>query len=135
MDLTAIADTNWHAEKVVFRMPQQLSANAPYAIRFAYTGTILDATNAVFLGAVGVAPMTQFYPGGPFFCGFAGSTNVNASGLYPDYWTFAVTYTPGKMQRAVFRYFNPATLTPQTPGLIVPAITSGSATIADSLVA
>ncbi len=133
IDLTAVADTNWHIGSLVIRLPEVLPATTPYAISFAYTGTILDNANAVILGGVGLAVATQFYPGGPFFVGFRGSTNPNASGIFPDSWTFAVTATIGKLSKAVWRYLNPPSLGPQTPGIIIQV--SNSPTIPDSLVA
>ncbi len=98
IDLTAIADTAWHTGSLVIRLPKVLTTNLPMSISFAFTGTILDATNAVYLGGVGLSIAAQFYPGGPFVVGFRGSTNPNASGTYPDAWTFAVTATIGKLQ-------------------------------------
>ncbi len=132
IDLTAVADTNWHVGSLTIRMPQALPTTVPYAISFAFTGTILDAANAVYLGAVGMTIMTQFYVGGPYVAGFAGSTLVNASGQKPDAWTFAVTNTMGKLQNAFWRFFNPPSLSAQTPGIIINA--GGSPTIADSVV-
>jgi hypothetical protein len=135
INLTTVADTNWHIATATFRLPQNLGTNVPYLLRFRFTGTILDSGKSVYLGAVGLAIATQLYAGGPFFVGFRGSINPNASGTYADAWTFGITNTPGKLQRAMWRWINPVAAGPQTPGFIVPAITSGSATIADTLVA
>lgn len=135
VNLTAIADTNWHTQTLVVRLPQTLTTNLPMAIRLRFTGTILDSGKSVYIGAVGVAVMQNLYVGGPAFTGFRGSTFPIASGAYADAWTFSITATIGKLQKAMWRWINPPALAPMTPGLIVPAVTSGSATISDSLVA
>lgn len=134
VDLTAVGDTNWHVATAVFRMPAGLPTSTPYKLRI-YQSTAVTTGKNVYLSGVAMAVMQQLYAGGPYFAGFRGSTDVNASGKYADAWTFAISYTPGKFQKGLWRYFNPPGLTDQTPGIIVPAVTSGSATIADTLVA
>lgn len=135
IDLTAIGDTNWHTYSGTFRMPKTLPTSTPYKLRIHFTSTVLDSGKGVYLGAVAVAIPNQFYVGGPYVTAFRGSTAVNASSTAPDAWTFGITYTPGKLQKAMWRWFDMPNLAPQVPGLMIPAVTSGSATIADSLVA
>lgn len=133
-DLTAIGDTNWHTLTAVFRMPQTLPTNTPYKLRiWQPTGHAVSSGTNVYIGAMGMAILQQFYAGGGYVTGFAGSTKVNASGLNADAWTWAVTNTQGKLQSAFWRFFNPPSLGPQTPGIIVN--NSGSPTISDTLVA
>lgn len=135
--LTSIANTSWHTATAAWRLPQALPTGTalPIQLRFRFTGTILDITNAVYLGAVGLATLTQLYAGGEYFVGWRGSTNPNSSGTYPDSWTITVSYTPSKMQRAIWRWINPPSMGAQTPGLMIPNVASGSATISDGLVA
>jgi hypothetical protein len=139
IDLTAIADTNWHVylgpgtAVQQFRLPKAL-VTGPYKMRAAFTGTILTAGLTAYVN-FGLALATQLYAGGIYYVGFRGSTAPNASGTYPDSWTVAITATIGKLQKAMWRWVNPPALVAMTPGVIVPAVTSGSATVGDSLVA
>lgn len=131
--LTAIGDTNFHNFNFTFSLPQnyQGTTTTPQ-LRIDLSTALSNGTN-IFFGRVGMTQMVQFYPGGPYFAAFSGNTKVNASGLLPDQWTFAVTNTLGKLQTACWRFFNPPSLGPQTPGIIVP--NSGSPTVSDTLVA
>lgn len=138
--LTTVADTAYHIASGVFRLPKVLPSSTPYKVRVRQS-TAVTSGKSLILSCVAAQVVTQLYPGGPYFAGFRGSTDVIASGAVVDAWTFAVTATIGKLQKGMWRWFNVPSMAAQAgqtvsgPGLIIPAVTSGSATLSDNLVA
>lgn len=132
--------TGWQILTLVARLPKLLPANTPYKIKIWQSTAVSNGCN-ISLSCMAAAVMTQLYVGGPYYAGFRGSTDVIASGQTVDSWTFAVTATIGKLQKAMWRWFNVPSIPMvagqgvSNPGAVIPAVASGSATIPDSLVA
>jgi hypothetical protein len=124
MSLTAVS-TSFVNFNGVLRLPQVLPSTIKIRLRLS---TAIDSGKSVYFGRFGMTQMSQFYSNGPYVAGFSGNTNVNASGLTPDAWTFAISNTFGAFQKAFYRWF-----IANNPGFILP--NSGSPTISDSLVA
>lgn len=119
VDLTTIADTNWHVLNGVFRLP----ANSPSAVKLRFwqpTGHALSAGKSVYVDRVGFTQATRLYVGGPYLAAFSG----NLAPIQSDQWTVAYTLTAGNFQNGFQRLFGMTGL-----GLRLP--TSGGSAIDD----
>jgi len=130
LDLSTLADTNWHNVNGVFRLPALNPANTPVALRlWCPTGHELQAGKNLFTANVALTQMQQLSPkgaagtgvgGGPFVAIFAG----NLQTLAGDSWTVAVANTWGNWVQLFQRWYGIGAM-----GLRLP--TSGGALIDD----
>lgn len=119
--LTGLTSATWTSVKGTFRTPSVLPTNQ--FLRFRMT-TAETSAKQLLLNRFALAPMAQFYPGGPFFAQFSNSNKV----IKGDAWTLAIGQTYGLFQFLFDRCLNMRGL-----GLVIP--NSGSPTISDSLIA
>jgi hypothetical protein len=139
VSLALTADTNWHTLSLPFALPQVLPAEV--RVRLSLSTALTTGTN-LYMSNCAVVQMQELYAGGPSVAGFSGNTNVNASGIAPDNWTFAVTNTQGVFQNMIWRVLNPPAIAAASgpasvyytvgEGYVLPVATSG-ATVSDSL--
>jgi hypothetical protein len=121
--LTAVS-TSFVNVNGAFRLPAVLPSTIKLRIR---QSVAIDNGKNIFFGRFSMTQAPQIYQGGPYVAGFSGNTAVNASGITPDQWTFAITNTVSKFSSLMWRWFNPPSI-----GIYFP--TSGSPTIGDGLV-
>lgn len=129
VDLTAIADTNWHNFNATFRLPGALPPQVKISVGFTapsgQTAHALASGTTVYIDAVAMNAMTSLYSGGPSVSIFSGNSPM----ISGDVWTGTITPTFGQVQLFMNRFFGLSAL-----GLHVPA-SNNSPTVPDSVIA
>lgn len=129
VDLSTVANTNWHPLKFNFRALSALTPNTPIKIRY-WLSTPLTAGTNVFLDNSGFALMQQVYPGGPLFSMHSGDT-LPVTG---DTWTVQMANAYATSGSGLFQFWFDRTFGMRNLGLTIPNTTGGGFTVADSLV-
>lgn len=120
--LTGVS-TSWVNFNGVFRLPASLPATIKLCID---TSTAIDSAKSVYIDRISFVKMQPLYTGGPYVAIFSGDTPA----ILNDTWTMALSASStGTFQNLFDRWFDM-----RSKNLILPSVTGGTETIADSLV-
>lgn len=125
--LTAVGAA-WVNVTGFFRTKTTFSGTARLRIRLT---TALSAGTTVLIDDVHMTEATELYTGGPYVAAFRGTTDLMTN----DYWTVAIANnmsaagTAGGVMQTTFEQF----FSMRSLGLILPSVTDGSQTVADTL--
>jgi len=126
ISLGAAADSQWVTSSTFFKTPEALTTNGPYQLTLELT-TAMTNTKNVYIDQLCVAKPLQVGRGGPYVAILRGATDF----VKDDQFVIAVAKSStGTMQENFDKFFDM-----YGRGKQLPEHTSGSETIADSLIA